>query len=132
MSTNTSSRKPAAPAAKAPKATPAPAAAAKPASAQPCRCGCGEQTIRPEALYRPGHDARHAGAIAKAILAGADAAEALKPLTPRLQEKAKGIVQAAADRKSRRAASGDAMRAARAAAKAAYDKALAEALAPRG
>lgn len=33
-----------------------------------CTCGCGEQ-IGPKATYRPGHDARHAGAVARAIAA---------------------------------------------------------------
>lgn len=31
-----------------------------------CACGCGEQ-IGATATYRPGHDARHAGAVARAI-----------------------------------------------------------------
>lgn len=33
-----------------------------------CHCGCGEQ-IGPKATYRPGHDARHAGMVARAIAA---------------------------------------------------------------
>lgn len=46
-----------------------PAAAAKP---QPtaCRCGCGEATVRATAMYRMGHDARHASLLVKAHMAG--------------------------------------------------------------
>lgn len=33
-----------------------------------CHCGCGEQ-IGPKATYRPGHDARHAGMVARDIAA---------------------------------------------------------------
>lgn len=129
---STASRTPAPAAPKAPTAKAPKAPAAKSTKASPCKCGCAEQTIRPEAMYRPGHDARHAGAVGKAILAGGDAKALLATLpTERLREKAQGMVQASADRKARRAQSGDAMREARKAAKAAYDKALAEALAPK-
>lgn len=34
-----------------------------------CRCGCGENTVK--GLYRPGHDARHAGAVARDLAASA-------------------------------------------------------------
>lgn len=33
-----------------------------------CRCGCGEH-VAPKRSYRPGHDARHAGAVARALIA---------------------------------------------------------------
>lgn len=33
-----------------------------------CRCGC-KEPIAPKRTYRPGHDARHAGAVARALLA---------------------------------------------------------------
>lgn len=32
-----------------------------------CRCGCGE-AVAPKREYRPGHDARHAGQIARALI----------------------------------------------------------------
>ncbi|NEE01200.1 hypothetical protein [Phytoactinopolyspora halotolerans] len=34
-----------------------------------CRCGCGEATSGSRALYRAGHDARHASQVARAIVA---------------------------------------------------------------
>lgn len=33
-----------------------------------CRCGC-EENVAPKRHYRPGHDARHAGAVARALIA---------------------------------------------------------------
>src|SRR4051812_7886730 len=33
-----------------------------------CACGCGEN-VAPKRQYRPGHDARHAGQIARALIA---------------------------------------------------------------
>jgi hypothetical protein len=47
-----------------------------------CRCGCGEATSGRRALYRPGHDARHAGQIARAILADPDQRDALLAALP--------------------------------------------------
>lgn len=44
------------------------ATAASKTTSPTCTCGCGEQ-IGPKATYRPGHDARHAGAVARAIAA---------------------------------------------------------------
>jgi hypothetical protein len=32
-----------------------------------CRCGCGEQVASAKSEYRPGHDARHAGIVARDI-----------------------------------------------------------------
>lgn len=75
-----------------------------------CNCGCGEATQSAKSLYRPGHDARHAGLVARDLVAsrlrgherqyseedlGSDAlrAKALK-MTDRLTAKA----QAQADR----------------------------------
>ncbi len=44
----------------------------------PCLCGCGEPTAR---NYRPGHDARHVGQLARAVVAGAaDKRAALRAL----------------------------------------------------
>jgi len=43
-----------------------------------CKCGCGEPTPR---NYRPGHDARHVGQLARAVAAGTtDKRAALKAL----------------------------------------------------
>lgn len=36
------------------------------AGAHPCRCGCGE-VITTRSVYRPGHDARHAGAVGRQV-----------------------------------------------------------------
>lgn len=123
------------------KNTPAPAAAAAPAPEAPasaapapapanCRCGCGAPTVRPSASYLPGHDARHAGQVGRALLAGADEATALAALpTPALRAKAQGLVATARQREAKKAAGAQARAAAQAAAKAAYAAALAEALA---
>lgn len=35
---------------------------------RPCGCGC-EEPVGPRALFRPGHDARHAGATGRALAA---------------------------------------------------------------
>lgn len=53
-----------------PKVKPAKKAAAKPATKEyhPCGCGCGEN-VPPKSSYRPGHDARHAGAVGREIAA---------------------------------------------------------------
>lgn len=34
-----------------------------------CTCGCGEATQSAKSLYRPGHDARHAGLVARDLVA---------------------------------------------------------------
>lgn len=98
--------------------TPAPAPTA-PAPA-PCRCGCGSPTVRPEARYVAGHDARHAAAVGRDRSAdpGAVFADA-----PRLAAKAQSV----RDTEDRRAAEKAARKAAVAAAKAAYQAALATA-----
>lgn len=78
------------------KATPAAAAPAP----QTCRCGCNQQ-VAARRLYRPGHDARHAGVAARA---GADAIAQLP--TPALQAKATALAarwQAAAEEKAAKA-----------------------------
>lgn len=69
-----------------------------------CRCGCGAQ-VASRRLYRPGHDARHAGVAARAALAGDPTAVAALP-TPALQAKAQGLAdrwRAAAQEKAARA-----------------------------
>lgn len=51
------------------KATKATKSAKPPANGKdfhPCLCGCGEN-VPPKSNYRPGHDARHAGVIARAV-----------------------------------------------------------------
>lgn len=60
-----------------------------------CTCGCGEQ-IGPRATYRPGHDARHAGAVARAIAADPKQAKTLLLALPSPALRAKA--QRAADR----------------------------------
>jgi hypothetical protein len=68
---------------KAPKATPTPVA---------CHCGCGE-TANIGRTYRPGHDARHAGQVARRVVANVPGADAeLAALPPKLQEKAARFV----------------------------------------
>lgn len=58
-----------------------------------CTCGCGEATSSAKTMYKPGHDARHAGNVARAMAAdyndagNADKLEALP--TANLQHKAK-------------------------------------------
>jgi hypothetical protein len=85
------------------KATPstAPAPTPNPAPAAPagvaCPCGCG-QTANPGRVYRPGHDARHAGQVGRALVANTEGAEAaLASLAPALQKKARDF----ADRQAR-------------------------------
>jgi hypothetical protein len=69
----------------APDAT-TPAPATGPA---PCRCGCGTPTVRPEARYVAGHDARHAAAVGRSDLPVAEFATVLG--TDRLVAKATAI-----------------------------------------
>lgn len=61
----------------------APAASAAPQQRE-CRCGCGEQVQGKRSEYRPGHDARHAGRVARevaaAVLEGREATETLMDL----------------------------------------------------
>ena len=59
-----------------------------------CRCGCGEQATRPTALYRPGHDARHAGAVGRALIAAGHADPALLDALPSqaLRAKAEAVL----------------------------------------
>jgi hypothetical protein len=119
---NATTRRPAKPA--APKATPAPAPA--PAAPAPCGCGCGAPTHRAEARYLSGHDARHAGQVGRALVAGGDPEALLATLpTDALRAKATGMVEAHAAREAKKAARKAATEAARAAAKAAYAAALA-------
>lgn len=112
-----------APAAEVP-AAPAPAEVAAPAPApRPCGCGCAAPTVRPEARFIAGHDARLAGQIGRALAAGEiDAEEAARRLgSDRLMAKAAGVADTARRREAEKAARA----AAKAAAAAAYAAALA-------
>ncbi|AOZ65091.1 hypothetical protein KDJ05_gp55 [Arthrobacter phage Oxynfrius] len=66
---------------------------AKAVTTRHCTCGCGEATSSAKTMYKPGHDARHAGNVARAMAAdyddakNADKLEALP--TANLQHKAK-------------------------------------------
>ena len=60
-----------------------------------CTCGCGEQ-IGPRATYRPGHDARHAGVVARSIAADPKQTKTLLLTLPSPALRAKA--QRAADR----------------------------------
>ncbi|ALY08589.1 hypothetical protein BENNIE_53 [Arthrobacter phage Bennie] len=57
---------------------------AKATTTRHCNCGCGEATSSSKTMYKPGHDARHAGnvarAIAEAVLAGTEPKASLKDL----------------------------------------------------
>ncbi|AZS07098.1 hypothetical protein SEA_WAWA_55 [Arthrobacter phage Wawa] len=81
-----------------------------------CTCGCGEATSSAKTMYKPGHDARHAGnvarAIAEAVLNGTEAKSSLTDLptanlvhkadamSKRLVEKARTKADRAAGRKT--------------------------------
>ncbi|AZS08035.1 hypothetical protein SEA_GREENHEARTS_56 [Arthrobacter phage GreenHearts] len=57
---------------------------AKAVTTRHCTCGCGEATSSAKTMYKPGHDARHAGnvarAIAEAVLNGTEAEVSLTDL----------------------------------------------------
>jgi hypothetical protein len=59
-----------------------------------CLCGCGEPVIRPTALYRPGHDARHAAAVGRALLSAGHADPAILDAlpSPALRAKAEAML----------------------------------------
>ncbi|MEJ1088318.1 hypothetical protein WDU99_08315 [Microbacterium sp. Mu-80] len=46
-----------------------------------CACTCGEP-VGPKATYRPGHDARHAGMVARAVVENPKQAKALLATLP--------------------------------------------------
>lgn len=108
---------PAAPAAPEVPAAPAPAPTL-------CGCGCAAPTVRPEAGFIAGHDARLAGQIGRALAAGEIAPEeaARRLGSDRLMAKAAGV----ADTARRREAGKAARAAAKAAAAAAYAAAMAD------
>lgn len=116
MSTKrTRTTKPATTATKTTPAKPEP----KPAPTN-CGCGCGKPTISTKARFLAGHDARHAGNIARALVADPtdkQARDARDRSSERLQSKIDGLVTAWAEQKR--------VKDAKAAAKAAYESALA-------
>ena len=82
---------------------------------RPCTCRCGSYTNIPESAYLPGHDARHAGNVARGLVqtVTAEQYDALINQLPSvaLRAKARDIAaslslkaQAKADRKAARAA----------------------------
>lgn len=80
------------------------------AEGSPCLCGCGEATGK-KSNYRPGHDARHAGQVGRAIAAefgtpGFDRRELLKALpSEALRDKAEAIAEKATAKANKGAAS---------------------------
>lgn len=52
-----------------------------------CKCGCGATTVRPEAKYVAGHDARHAGQVGRSTKSDAEVREIFKD-SPKLAAKA--------------------------------------------
>lgn len=78
-----------------------------PAPARPatvaCGCGCGTEA-KPGRLYLPGHDARHAGQVGRALAAKAPGAEdAALALPPALQAKARAFATNRAKEATRKA-----------------------------
>lgn len=70
---------------------------AKTVTTRHCTCGCGQATSSSKTMYKPGHDARHAGQVARRIvekhLSGDQAQAELKQLpTANLQHKAGAMV----------------------------------------
>lgn len=59
-----------------------------------CQCGCGEAITRLTALYRPGHDARHASAVGRALISAGHPDQALLDAlpSPALRAKAEAML----------------------------------------
>lgn len=74
-----------------------------------CHCGCGAEANIGR-TYRPGHDARHAGQVARAVIeapigqAREAATEAKNALPPKLRAKADRMIANAAAKEEKRAA----------------------------
>lgn len=85
-----------------------PATRTKDEGYHPCLCGCGEN-VPAKSFYRPGHDARHAGQIGKALGAMDQPSDAdVKKMTgdlpsDRLVEKALSIADAQRAKRSKKA-----------------------------
>lgn len=107
------------PAATAPETKATEAPAPQPTS---CRCGCGQPTVRSDARYLSGHDARHAGEVGRSDLPEAKVREMFAD-APKLLAKALGVRETA----KRKAAEKEAAAKAKAAAKEAAAKVLAAA-----
>lgn len=79
------------------------------ADGSPCLCGCGEATGK-KSNYRPGHDARHAGNVGRAIAAeyatpGFDRRELLAVLpSDSLKAKAEAIAEKAVEKANKKSA----------------------------
>ncbi len=58
-----------------------------------CSCGCGQNVASTTARYRPGHDARHAAAVGRALIAAGHLDSALLDAlpSPALRAKAEGM-----------------------------------------
>ncbi|MGY4541726.1 hypothetical protein ACVWY0_001639 [Arthrobacter sp. UYNi723] len=75
-----------------------------------CTCGCGEATQSAKSLYRPGHDARHAGLVARDLVASRQegyerqyseedlGSDALRAKAVKMAERLTAKAQAQADR----------------------------------
>lgn len=75
-----------------------------------CNCGCGEATQSAKSLYRPGHDARHAGLVARDLFASSTegyerqhaledlGSDALRAKALKIAERLTAKAQAQADR----------------------------------
>lgn len=75
-----------------------------------CGCGCGEHVAKGR-TFRPGHDARHAGNVGRALAVDPKdktAVEQFKALSEPLQTKAEGVRVRHADRLERRAKAAEA------------------------
>lgn len=90
----------------APEAPVAEAPAPKPTpTGVPCGCGCGA-TTNPGRLYRPGHDARHAGQVGRMLAAKAPGAEeAALALPAALETKARAFAANREREEAKKAAS---------------------------
>lgn len=69
----------------------------------PCGCGCGEN-VPPKSNYRPGHDARHAGQVGRAIAESGDWTLIDQMPTEALVAKARKIAEGQIDKASRKSA----------------------------
>lgn len=67
----------------------------------PCNCGCGEN-VPPKSNYRPGHDARHAGVIGRAVAETGDTGLYKDLPTDALKAKAQGIAEKAVAKAGKR------------------------------
>lgn len=89
--------------AKATPETKAPATPKETPKPVQCHCGCGDEA-KVGRSYLPGHDARHAGEVGRALAAKAPGAEdALKALPPKLAEKAQRFADNRAKEADRKA-----------------------------